>query len=619
MRKSLLVGASLVAVFALVAVAQAQQRNIEDVGGNIFDMVSVDLKVNGQNGPVSVAPGSRIVVSWTSDGGAFRCRGNWSRNDIPTSGTISGRISKSVLIRAACIDREGNRDDDFVAVNVAGSSVINQPTVAPVPTSGNTGTGNTGVSTPAIKVLNPNGGEKLTIGQPYTLRWSTANVPANTTVLLQLSYKTSFGLTYEEVIASGLVNSGSYQWTVPEKYATGYQPGSFMLRAILSGPNIVNPGGPQDYSDNYFTITSQAAAPGRPTLSSVTPTTGPAGTYVTLYGSNFSASGNTVYLRGSTGTHTLAPVSQGSTYIRFYIPSWATGTYTISIERDDLLIESNSKQFTVTPQEKATPPPPPGTTPTTQPRLHGATATPGITVDLKANSSDGPLTVAAGTTVVLSYTTTGKIAECKGDVSGSETGAIRVIVNASKTYTVTCSIDAISKAQDGGSGIATDSVRVEVSQPAETTTTSRPSITVTGPVNSYLTPNVTNVTFTSSNISRVKIEACVNKTDCTTLANEVSITNPGSGTVSTSWRWEIAGSEPFVGPFGTKQIYIKVTDLASGVFDLADSYIYISSPTSAAASNGIASESASNVSKNQFASPFISGFQDLFLRLFGNR
>jgi len=148
---------------------------------------------------------------------------------------------------------------------------------------------------------------------------------------------------------------------------------------------------------------------------------------------------------------------------------------------------------------------------------------------------------------------------------------------------------------------------------------SGPSITVTGPVNSYLTPNVINVTFTSSNISRVKIEACVNKTDCTTLANEVSITNPGSGTVSTSWRWEIAGSEPFVGPFGTKQIYIKVTDLASGVFDLADSYIYISSPTSAAASNGIASESASNVSKNQFASPFISGFQDLFLRLFGNR
>ena len=90
---------------------------------SVFDSVFVDLKVNGQDGPVTVAPRSRIVVSWLSEG-ATRCRANWTKNDIKASGTAAGRISRTATIKAACINAEGERADDAVVVNVSGGAVM---------------------------------------------------------------------------------------------------------------------------------------------------------------------------------------------------------------------------------------------------------------------------------------------------------------------------------------------------------------------------------------------------------------------------------------------------------------------------------------------------------------
>ncbi len=111
-----------------VLVAQGTDAFLESE--DIFDGVSIDLKVNGEDGPITVNSGDRIVVSWLSEGAA-RCKGNWSKNDIKTSGTVSGRISRSVVIKAACIDKEGNRDDDAVVVNVSGKPSVVQPIVPP--------------------------------------------------------------------------------------------------------------------------------------------------------------------------------------------------------------------------------------------------------------------------------------------------------------------------------------------------------------------------------------------------------------------------------------------------------------------------------------------------------
>ena len=92
--------------------------DLGDIGNeSIFDTVSVDLKVNGQDGPIEVEKRERIVLSWISEG-AIRCRGVWSKNDIKLSGTAAGRITRPVTIKIACINADGDRADDDVKVNM---------------------------------------------------------------------------------------------------------------------------------------------------------------------------------------------------------------------------------------------------------------------------------------------------------------------------------------------------------------------------------------------------------------------------------------------------------------------------------------------------------------------
>ncbi len=108
------------------SVRDVSEENTENMIGDflsaesIFDTVSVDLKVNGQDGPIEVEKRDRIVLSWISEG-ATRCRGIWSKNDLKLIGTAAGRITRSVTIKIACINAEdGERADDFVVVNVPG-------------------------------------------------------------------------------------------------------------------------------------------------------------------------------------------------------------------------------------------------------------------------------------------------------------------------------------------------------------------------------------------------------------------------------------------------------------------------------------------------------------------
>jgi len=136
MKKLLLVVSVCIAMFVVAVVPRvAVAAELGDIGfDDIFDsFLSVDIKVNGSDGPITVASRSRIVVSWISEG-ASRCRGNWTKNDVRLSGTVAGRITKSAVIKVACIDREGNRDDDAVVVNVSGGVIIPNPVPMPIPT-----------------------------------------------------------------------------------------------------------------------------------------------------------------------------------------------------------------------------------------------------------------------------------------------------------------------------------------------------------------------------------------------------------------------------------------------------------------------------------------------------
>lgn len=124
-------GALLLLLFVGAGTLSAQTDDDFLQGENIFDTPSVDLKVNGSDGPVNVAIGERITISWESDG-AKRCRGNWSKKDLRLNGKIAGKLSRSVVssvtVRIACIDGDGNRKDDSVLLEVSSTSAFPTPT-----------------------------------------------------------------------------------------------------------------------------------------------------------------------------------------------------------------------------------------------------------------------------------------------------------------------------------------------------------------------------------------------------------------------------------------------------------------------------------------------------------
>jgi hypothetical protein len=92
-----------------------------------------------------------------------------------------------------------------------------------------------------VVVTTPNGGEDLTWGDNYTIRWTA---PAQTDTVV-LSYSVDNAGTWVE-IASGESNDGFYGWTVPE---VGTDSALVMVEAFDGGSLLAG-----DISDDFFTM-----------------------------------------------------------------------------------------------------------------------------------------------------------------------------------------------------------------------------------------------------------------------------------------------------------------------------------------------------------------------------
>jgi len=71
---------------------------------------------------------------------------------------------------------------------------------------------------PTVALTSPNTGLTLSVGGSHTITWTAAD--ANGVTAVDLAYSTDGGATYPNVIAAGLANSGSYDWTVPDAPTT---------------------------------------------------------------------------------------------------------------------------------------------------------------------------------------------------------------------------------------------------------------------------------------------------------------------------------------------------------------------------------------------------------------
>ncbi len=74
------------------------------------------------------------------------------------------------------------------------------------------------IAPPEAAITAPNGGEVWNVGTTYAITWTATDNAGVTAV--DLEYSTDGGATYPFVIATGLPNSGSYDWVVPNPPTT---------------------------------------------------------------------------------------------------------------------------------------------------------------------------------------------------------------------------------------------------------------------------------------------------------------------------------------------------------------------------------------------------------------
>lgn len=122
------------------------------------------------------------------------------------------------------------------------------PTKTPVPTS-------TPTPIPAafLKVVTPNGGESLNVGQIYDIVW---NVSGRTDYVFIYTVNT---LGQESLISSVLASSGRYAWKInPPNFTQNpnLYPNNYKIK-IVNSLNTAN----FDESDNYFTVSPSTPAP----------------------------------------------------------------------------------------------------------------------------------------------------------------------------------------------------------------------------------------------------------------------------------------------------------------------------------------------------------------------
>lgn len=236
--------------------------------------------------------------------------------------------------------RAGNYTPRFTVTNSSGQTAQTSLSV----NVGNTTSG-------SLTVLSPNGGENWKRGTTQTINWQDSTLGYYNILLQPTCGSNICTAIYRSpyTIVNGVYGS-SYNWSVgnSEMYNSNPIPdGSYLVQICKANSSIC------DSSNSYFTITSGITT-STPTISSLSPTSGPIGTQVSIYGSGFAATGNRVNF----GQLDALPgsFSSNGTNIVFTVPTYSPinglsvqpGNYPVSVISVDGRSASDSINFTVT-------------------------------------------------------------------------------------------------------------------------------------------------------------------------------------------------------------------------------------------------------------------------------
>jgi hypothetical protein len=204
-----------------------------------------------------------------------------------------------------------------------------------------------------IGIISPGGGEQWTIGSSQSVRWTAPSSIANVNITLNVFCATNLACIQSIIpIASSIPNNGSYSWTIASNIAAG----QYIIKIADAGGSTLSA------TSNAFALKA-VVVNNPPVVSSLNPTSGPVGTSVTISGSGFTATGNSVNFGGSSTVIANLVSANGSTIV-FTVPANTNpvcssqclaplttitpGNYAVTVSNANGT-SSTSQNFTVTP------------------------------------------------------------------------------------------------------------------------------------------------------------------------------------------------------------------------------------------------------------------------------
>src|SRR3989344_3127608 len=464
---------------------------------------TVDIKANSSNGPITIAYGTSATLSWVStDADYCTASGAWSGNQDTNSSKSTGTLFSSKTYTITCYNTTGS-DSDSVTVNVSGTQE-EDPTVD-------------------IKANSSNGPITIPYNTQATLSWVSQNATEchanggpwtgpkplnnNTTATNNLTSSVTFTITCTNAIGASdsdsvTINVGNQQVppTVDIKANSSNGPitiaygTSATLSWVSTDADYCTASGA--WSGNQDTNSSKSTGT---LFSSKTytitcyNTTGSDSDSVTVNVSGTQEEDPTVDIKANSSNGpitipyntqaTLSWVSQNATECHANGGPWTgpkplnnnttatnnlTSSVTFTINCTNAIGASDSDSVTINVGNQQVPP----------------------TVDIKANSSNGPITIAYGTSATLSWVSTdADYCTASGAWSGNQdtnssksTGTLF----SSKTYTITCY---------NTTGSDSDSVTVNVSGTQE----EDPTVDLVANPTTVTSGNRATLSWTSSN------------------------------------------------------------------------------------------------------------------------
>ncbi len=267
----------------------------------------------------------------------------------PVSGYF-GSVTKTAVVNfqvGNCIDPASGYVGSVTRARIATGNYVNggpnPTTCVPAP------------SNPFIQIYSPNGGEHLVSGQTANISWNAHNIPLGATLSLGLipvgapcsplpCVGTMMLITTLHNDSGQYTNSASYDWLVPIMPG----PQQYNINIIVRQGN--NPETlASDQTDAPFTIGPLTTT--GPHISFLSSVSGRAGSQLTIYGSGFAPTYNTVNFIGPPPLGAgLAVLPSNGTSITVTVPNIANlppGIYMVAVSHDPDNSPSNLMTFVV--------------------------------------------------------------------------------------------------------------------------------------------------------------------------------------------------------------------------------------------------------------------------------